>query len=173
MKYDFKAAIDRAAKPVGDRAFHALVKTITDGWPRGLIGADIWKSDLISRQPTEDEAGAAAYVARWIEEEAANTVMRLFLDADFRAALKKDMQTGHARTMASDKKMRRSLPFVDAIKSAPKESTKEILKRLEGEKKIEDAGDVYLIVNEGTNRDTWARVAKTTINSKFSRLRNE
>ncbi len=172
MKFDFKAAIDRAAIPVGDRAFHALLKIATDGWPRGLIGAEIWKSDLVFRQPTENEVAAAGYVARWIEEEAASTVARLFLDAGFRAALKKDMQTGHARKMASDRKRRRSAPFMDAIKAAPKKSAKEILKELQRDKKLEDVGDAYLIVDEQTSRDSWERVAKTTLDSKISRLRN-
>jgi hypothetical protein len=172
MKYDFEAAFGRAIEPVGDRAFRALVKTVVDGLPRGLIGASMWESELISRQPTESEAHAAAYVARLIREEAAGAIARLFSDASFRAALKRDMQTGHARGMASNRKKRRSSLFMAAIQAAPQKSTKEILKELEGENKILDAGDVYLIVDDGTNRDSWERVAKTTLDSKFSRLRN-
>ena len=174
MKFDFKAAVEKAVEPVGKRAFHAIYKTLTDGLPLGgIIRNEMWKTDHVSRQLTENESKNAAWVALWIEEEARNSIVRLFLDKDFRAALTKDMQTGHARKMAGERSARRTTVFKDALKVNPSRPTKEIVCDLERDGKMVDEGDYYLIVGESSDRNNWQRIAKITIDAKLSRLRKE
>ena len=86
-KFDFNHALDKAVAPVGDRAFRAIYKTLADGLPPGgLIRDQLWKADNVSRQLTEADTKSTARVALWIEEEARNSIIRLFLDDEFRAA---------------------------------------------------------------------------------------
>lgn len=171
MKFDFEAAIDAAIQPVGTRAFHAIVKTCTDGLPSGMISLDLWKTELIAKQPTESEANAASHIAMWIEEEAKKSIIRLFLNVEFRAALTKDMQKGHARKMSQQKQVRRTSVFLKACTEAPGKPTKIILNEMQARGEIEDVGDAYLIVVKELDRSAWARISKTTMDSKLSRLK--
>jgi hypothetical protein len=171
MEYDIEKAISKAVEPVGAQSFHALVKTLTDGLPMGVL--DLWQTDLVSRQPTEIEAQAAARVALQIEDTARLCFARLFLNSEFRAALIKDMQAGHGLKMAKIKTIRRTKPFEEAIRQSPSKSTKEIINDLLAKGRLIDDGNDYLIVNAETDRSRWAKVAKTTLDSKFSKLRKK
>lgn len=169
MKYDFKKAIAKAVEPVGSRAFHALVKTVTDGLPRGLL--EVWNTDLTAREVTKEEASAAAIVSLEIEKEARLALSRLFLDDEFRSALTKDLQTGHGRKLAKNRKERLTAPFDKALRLAPDKPTKDLLNNLIGEGKLEVEGEFYLLVDPATERKKWKRYSEGTLNSKFSRLR--
>jgi len=173
MKYDFKAAIDIAVQPTNDLAMQLVLKVVTNGFPKGIIGRAMWGSCALSRQPTEVEIAGAAYVADLIRSEAKRTIARLFLVEGFSAALKKDMLTGHNRKMATDRHSRRSSLFMKFLQADTGKSTKQLLKELEEAGQIIDEGDSYLIVDDIAPRDSWERIRKMSVDSKVSRLRTK
>jgi hypothetical protein len=166
-----QALISKAVEQVGDRVFHDFVKIVTDGLPDNPSALKLWETDITARQISKRDADLAAQLALRIEEEMNNAILLMFMDAEFRALLKKNFRTVHARGMARDKKNQRTLPFAAALMAAPKKSTKEILKDMEARDEIEDIGDAYLLVKPGSDRAQWPRIAKTSLDSKISRLR--
>jgi hypothetical protein len=166
-----QAFVNKAIEQVGNRVFHDFVKIVTDGLPDNPSAQKLWETDVTARQVSPAEAKLASQLALGIEEEMNDAIHLMFMDADFRALLKKNFRTVQVRRMAKDKKNQRTLPFAAALRAAPKKSTKEILKEMEARNEIEDIGDAYLIVEPGRDRAQWPRIAKTSLDSKMSRLR--
>lgn len=171
IKAEFEDTINKAVERVGVRVFHDFIKLVTDGLPDDPSALALWETDITSRQASKREAEIADQLALRIEEEMQFAILSMFLDAEFRAFLKKDFRTGHARRMAKNKKNQRTSVFAAALMAAPEKSTKEILKEMEARDELEDIGDFYLIVKPGIDREQWPRIAKTSLDSKLSRLR--
>lgn len=175
----FEKAFNKAFEGVGKRIFHAILKTQTDGLPKDSSDLEFWKSDDSTlRLATREEAIIAAKLAILIEDEACNiiynsVVFDFLSDLAVATTLERRIMANWALMMARKKKNERTSPFERALKANPDKSTKEILRDMEANGKIEDIGDYYLIVNPVIERARWKKIKKISVNSKMSRLRRK
>ena len=171
MVFKFNEAFEKAFESVSLRVFHDLIKTLTDGLPPDLASIDLWTTDLIGRQPSENEIIVASHLVFMIEEECRHAFVRLLFEPGFYPAFIKSWTKSQGRRMAKGKKKRQTMPFEIALKAAPKKSTKEILRAMEKSGAIEDDDEYYLIVEPDVDRTRWKKIKKTSMAPKFSRLR--
>ncbi|WP_339641335.1 hypothetical protein [uncultured Porticoccus sp.] len=175
---------------VGNKAFHTIVKVLTEGLPPtdDSLQRVFWDSDRMVRDLSDDEQKISAALALEIEVMVRQIFVKMMLDDRFMDGMSNAVRTKQAKWMTRNRESTKGssknpndLRIKEIVDQNPDLSTKELVKKMEAEGVIKAVADTvagtvngideYLIVNPEIPENEWKRIKGKTWDSKISRLR--
>lgn len=163
-------AINNAIKPVGERVFHDLAITTTDGLPPDdPIAYAMWKGGFhSSRKASSVELKKCARLALQVENEVHKAIRTLLQNDSFQ----KFVLAEAGRANAKNKKAR-ATPFLNVLEPDPSITTAKAIEKMVEAGTLIDKGDCYLEPDSTKPESEWRRYVAAGLATKFSRLRRD